>query len=80
MICSTPVVGSTVSRSGYLSVAIMILIAGSYSSAQSVKVGRTVGEALSHSILRVIDKGFLKAEGLTPISSHPPRECWCARP
>jgi NitT/TauT family transport system substrate-binding protein len=48
-----------------LSVAIIILIASSYSSAQSVKVGRTVGGSGFHIPSYVaIDKGFLKAEGL----------------
>jgi NitT/TauT family transport system substrate-binding protein len=48
-----------------LSVAMVILIASSYSSAQSVKVGRTVGGSGFHSPSYVaIDKGFLKAEGL----------------
>ena len=63
---STPVVGSTVSKSAvFLSVAIIILIAGSYASAQSVKVGRTVGGSGFHIPSYVaIDKGFLKAEGL----------------
>ena len=49
----------------FLSVAIIILIAGSYASAQSVKVGRTVGGSGFHIPSYVaIDKGFLKAEGL----------------
>jgi NitT/TauT family transport system substrate-binding protein len=49
----------------FLSVAIIILIASSYSSAQSVKVGRTVGGSGFHIPSYVaIDKGFLKAEGL----------------
>ena len=49
----------------FLSVAIVILIAGSYASAQSVKVGRTVGGSGFHIPSYVaIDKGFLKAEGL----------------
>ena len=48
-----------------LSVAMVILIASSYSSAQSVKVGRTVGGSGFHIPSYVaIDKGFLKAEGL----------------
>ena len=48
-----------------LSVAIIILIASSYSSAQSVKVGRTVGGSGFHIPSYVaIDKGFFKAEGL----------------
>src|SRR4029453_9339340 len=48
-----------------LSVAIIILIASSYSSAQSVKLGRTVGGSGFHIPSYVaIDKGFLKAEGL----------------
>mgnify|MGYP003404418448 FL=1 len=46
----------------FLSVAIVILIAGSYASAQSVKVGRTVGGSGFHIPSYVaIDKGFLKA-------------------
>jgi NitT/TauT family transport system substrate-binding protein len=49
----------------FLSVAMVILIASSYSSAQSVKVGRTVGGSGFHIPSYVaIDKGFLKAEGL----------------
>ena len=49
----------------FLSVAIIILIASGYSSAQSVKVGRTVGGSGFHIPSYVaIDKGFLKAEGL----------------
>ena len=49
----------------FLSVTIIILIAGSYASAQSVKVGRTVGGSGFHIPSYVaIDKGFLKAEGL----------------
>ena len=49
----------------FLSVAIIILIASSYSSAQSVKVGRTVGGSGFHIPSYVaIDRGFLKAEGL----------------
>ena len=49
----------------FLSGAIVILIAVSYSSAQSVKVGRTVGGSGFHIPSYVaIDKGFLKAEGL----------------
>ena len=49
----------------FLSVAIIILIAGSYAFAQSVKVGRTVGGSGFHIPSYVaIDKGFLKAEGL----------------
>ena len=48
-----------------LSVAIIILITSSYSSAQSVKVGRTVGGSGFHIPSYVaIDRGFLKAEGL----------------
>jgi NitT/TauT family transport system substrate-binding protein len=48
-----------------LLVAVVILIASSYSSAQSVKVGRTVGGSGFHIPSYVaIDKGFLKAEGL----------------
>ena len=48
-----------------LSVAMVILIAGSYASAQSVKFGRTVGGSGFHIPSYVaIDKGFLKAEGL----------------
>jgi ABC-type nitrate/sulfonate/bicarbonate transport system substrate-binding protein len=43
----------------------VILIASSYSSAQSVKVGRTVGGSGFHIPSYVaIDRGFLKAEGL----------------
>jgi NitT/TauT family transport system substrate-binding protein len=49
----------------FLSVATMILIAGSNSFAQSIKVGRTVGGSGFHIPSYVaIDKGFLKAEGL----------------
>jgi NitT/TauT family transport system substrate-binding protein len=49
----------------FLSVAMVILIASSYSSAQSVKVGRTVGGSGFHIPSYVaIDRGFLKAEGL----------------
>jgi len=49
----------------FLSVAIIILIAGSHSSAQPVKVGRTVGGSGFHIPSYVaIDKGFFKAEGL----------------
>jgi len=49
----------------FLSGAVAILIGGSYSSAQSVKVGRTVGGSGFHIPSYVaIDKGFLKAEGL----------------
>ncbi len=49
----------------FLSSAIVILIAVSCSSAQSVKVGRTVGGSGFHIPSYVaIDKGFLKAEGL----------------
>lgn len=49
----------------FLSLAIFILLASSYSSAQSVKVGRTVGGSGFHIPSYVaIDKGFLKAEGL----------------
>ena len=49
----------------FLSVAIIILIASSYSSAQSIKVGRTVGGSGFHIPSYVaMDKGFLKAEGL----------------
>ena len=49
----------------FLSVAMVILLAGSYSSAQSVKVGRTVGGSGFHIPSYVaIDKGFFKAEGL----------------
>jgi NitT/TauT family transport system substrate-binding protein len=48
-----------------LSVAMVILLGSSYSSAQSVKVGRTVGGSGFHIPSYVaIDKGFLKAEGL----------------
>jgi ABC-type nitrate/sulfonate/bicarbonate transport system substrate-binding protein len=47
----------------FLSLAIFILLASSYSSAQSVKVGRTVGGSGFHIPSYVaIDKGFLKAE------------------
>ena len=49
----------------FLSVAMVMLLASSYSSAQSVKVGRTVGGSGFHIPSYVaIDKGFLKAEGL----------------
>ena len=49
----------------FLSSPIVILIAVSCSSAQSVKVGRTVGGSGFHIPSYVaIDKGFLKAEGL----------------
>jgi NitT/TauT family transport system substrate-binding protein len=49
----------------FLSSSIVILIVVSYSSAQSVKVGRTVGGSGFHIPSYVaIDKGFLKAEGL----------------
>src|SRR6266511_242044 len=48
-----------------LAAAVLTLIASSYSSAQSVKVGRTVGGSGFHIPSYVaIDKGFLKAEGL----------------
>jgi NitT/TauT family transport system substrate-binding protein len=48
-----------------LPVAMVILLASSYSFAQSVKVGRTVGGSGFHIPSYVaIDKGFLKAEGL----------------
>ena len=49
----------------FLSVAMVMLLASSYSFAQSVKVGRTVGGSGFHIPSYVaIDKGFLKVEGL----------------
>ena len=51
----------------FLAITIFILTAGGYSSAQSVKVGRTVGGSGFHIPSYVaVDRGFLKAEGLDP--------------